>query len=113
LGNNTVEIVDLRAGKHRGTITGLHEPQGVGFVPEFNKIFVANGKAALVTYLTAHRSSASRASNFPMTQTTFDTILLAGVFMSVTEATGSALSIPQLVISWARSNSRATLNPSN
>ena len=42
LGNNTVEIVDLRAGKHMATITGLHEPQGVGFVPEFNKIFVAN-----------------------------------------------------------------------
>ena len=30
LGNNTVEIVDLRAGKHMETITGLHEPQGVG-----------------------------------------------------------------------------------
>jgi hypothetical protein len=37
-----VEIVDLRAGKHMGTIGGLHEPQGVGFVPEFNKIFIAN-----------------------------------------------------------------------
>ena len=44
LGNNTVEIVDLRAGKHIETITGLHEPQGVAFVPEFNKIFVANAK---------------------------------------------------------------------
>src|SRR4030095_3254452 len=42
LGNNTVEIVNLRAGKHMETITGLHEPQGVGFVPEFNKIFIAN-----------------------------------------------------------------------
>jgi hypothetical protein len=45
LGNNTVEIVDLRAGKHMETITGLHEPQGVGFVPEFNKIFIANAKS--------------------------------------------------------------------
>jgi DNA-binding beta-propeller fold protein YncE len=45
LGNNTVEIVDLRAGKHMGTIAGLHEPQGVGFVPEFNKIFVANAQS--------------------------------------------------------------------
>ena len=45
LGNNTVEIVDLRAGKHIGTITGLHEPQGVGFIPEFNRIFVANAKS--------------------------------------------------------------------
>jgi hypothetical protein len=39
LGNNTVEIVGLRAGKPIGTITGLHEPQGVGFVPEFNVSF--------------------------------------------------------------------------
>ena len=45
LGNNTVEIVDLRAGKHMGTIGGLHEPQGVAFVPEFNKIFVANAQS--------------------------------------------------------------------
>jgi hypothetical protein len=45
LGNNTVEIVDLRAGKHLETITGLHEPQGVGFVPEFNKIFIANAQS--------------------------------------------------------------------
>ena len=44
LGNNTVEIVNLRAGKHMGTITGLHEPQGVGFVPELNTIFVANAQ---------------------------------------------------------------------
>ena len=44
LANNTVEIVDLRDGKHIGTINGLREPQGVGFVPEFSKIFVANAK---------------------------------------------------------------------
>jgi len=44
LGNNTVEVVDLRAGKRIQSITGLHEPQGVGFVRELNKIFVANAK---------------------------------------------------------------------
>jgi DNA-binding beta-propeller fold protein YncE len=44
LGNNTVEVLDLRAGKRIRTITGLHEPQGIGFIPEFNKIFVANAK---------------------------------------------------------------------
>src|SRR5262245_4741996 len=44
LGNNTVEVLDLRAGKRIRSITGLHEPQGVGFIPEFNKIFIANGK---------------------------------------------------------------------
>lgn len=44
LGNNTVEVLDLRAGKRIRSITGLHEPQGVGFIPEFNKLFIANGK---------------------------------------------------------------------
>src|SRR5262245_41986855 len=45
LGNNSVEVLDLRAGKHLRRITGLHEPQGIGFIPEFNKIFIANAKA--------------------------------------------------------------------
>jgi DNA-binding beta-propeller fold protein YncE len=44
LGNNTVEILDLRAGKRLRSISGLHEPQGVGFISEFNKLFVANAK---------------------------------------------------------------------
>ncbi|HEY2989048.1 MAG TPA: YncE family protein [Candidatus Binatia bacterium] len=44
LGNNTVEIIDLRDGKRIRSITGLHEPQGVGFVPDLNKLFVANAK---------------------------------------------------------------------
>jgi DNA-binding beta-propeller fold protein YncE len=43
LGNNTVEVLDLRAGKRIHTIRGLREPQGVSYVPEFNKIFIANG----------------------------------------------------------------------
>src|SRR4030095_8898192 len=45
LGNNSVEVLDLRAGKRIHSITGLHEPHGVGFVPEFNKIFIANAKS--------------------------------------------------------------------
>jgi DNA-binding beta-propeller fold protein YncE len=45
LGNNTVEVLDLRAGKRIRSITGLHEPQGVGFISEFNRIFVANAKS--------------------------------------------------------------------
>ena len=45
LGNNSVEVLDLRAGKRIHSITELHEPQGVGFVPEFNKIFIANAKS--------------------------------------------------------------------
>src|SRR5262245_37667202 len=45
LENNTIEVLDLRAGKRIHSITGLYEPQGVGFIPEFNKIYVANAKS--------------------------------------------------------------------
>jgi hypothetical protein len=45
LGNNTVEAVDLRAGERTQSIRGLREPQGVSYVPELNKLFVANGKS--------------------------------------------------------------------
>jgi len=43
LGNNTLEVLDLKAGTRVHTITGLHEPQGVGFIPESNTIVVTNG----------------------------------------------------------------------
>ncbi|MGE5444826.1 MAG: YncE family protein [Ignavibacteriales bacterium] len=43
LGNNTLEVLDLRAAKRIHSITGLHEPQGVVYIPEVKKIFVANG----------------------------------------------------------------------
>jgi YVTN family beta-propeller protein len=43
LGNNTIEVVDLAADKVAHTIRGLDEPQGVCFVPELNRLYVANG----------------------------------------------------------------------
>lgn len=43
LGNNTLEIFDLRANKLVYSIRGLREPQGVTYAPESNRIFVANG----------------------------------------------------------------------
>ncbi|HEV2387246.1 MAG TPA: hypothetical protein VGS20_08325 [Candidatus Acidoferrales bacterium] len=43
LGNNTLEVFDLRASKLVHTIRGLREPQGVTYAPESNRIFVANG----------------------------------------------------------------------
>jgi DNA-binding beta-propeller fold protein YncE len=44
LGSNTLEVLDLKAGTHLHTITGLHEPQGVVFLPEANIIAVTNGQ---------------------------------------------------------------------
>jgi DNA-binding beta-propeller fold protein YncE len=42
LGNNTVEIIDVFSGKVIHSITGLSEPQGSLYVPEFDKLYVAN-----------------------------------------------------------------------
>ena len=43
LGNDTVEVVDLKAGKVVQSLSGFAEPQGLVFVPEFDRLFVANG----------------------------------------------------------------------
>ena len=48
LGNNTVEIIDLKTGKVIHSISGLGEPQGVLYIPELNKIYVANGGNGLL-----------------------------------------------------------------
>lgn len=43
LGNNTLEVFDLRSNEVIHTIRGLRKPQGVTYVPKANRIFVANG----------------------------------------------------------------------
>lgn len=43
LGNNSVEVVDLKNKKVIHSIKNLHEPQGVICIPENNFIWVANG----------------------------------------------------------------------
>ncbi|MDQ3834907.1 MAG: YncE family protein, partial [Actinomycetota bacterium] len=44
LGNNTVEVIDVTAGKVTDEIKDLKEPQGVAYVPEGNKLLVTNGE---------------------------------------------------------------------
>ena len=44
LGNNTVEVIDIKAGKRLKTISGLQEPQGVLYVPAADRLYVANAK---------------------------------------------------------------------
>src|SRR5215469_12729515 len=48
LENGTLEVVDLQAGKRIHSIPGFKKPQGVLFVPELNKLFVASGDDALL-----------------------------------------------------------------
>ena len=47
LGNDSVEVLDLRAGRRVARITGLHEPQGIGYVRSANRLFVANGGGSI------------------------------------------------------------------
>ncbi len=44
LGNNTVEVLDVFAGKVIHSITGLAQPQGPLYVPGVDKLYVANAE---------------------------------------------------------------------
>jgi DNA-binding beta-propeller fold protein YncE len=47
LGNNTAEVLDLRKGERVHSISGLGAPQGLVYVPELNRLFIANDKGGL------------------------------------------------------------------
>ncbi len=53
LGNNTVEIIDLKARKVAHTIRNLGEPQGIQYLPENDVIFVANGENGMCNVFSA------------------------------------------------------------
>ena len=42
LGNDSVEVVDLREATRVARMTGLHEPQGIAYVSSADRLFVAN-----------------------------------------------------------------------
>lgn len=44
LGNDTVGVIDLKTRKVLRTLTGLKEPQGVGYVPATDMLYVANAR---------------------------------------------------------------------
>src|SRR2546423_8850476 len=47
LGNDTVEVLDVRKGERIHSITGLGAPQGIAYLPELDRIFVANDKGGI------------------------------------------------------------------
>lgn len=53
LGNNSLGVVDLAAGKVLRTVPGMSEPQGVAHVPFADSIYVANGGDGSVRVLRA------------------------------------------------------------
>jgi DNA-binding beta-propeller fold protein YncE len=51
LAKNTIEVVDLKAGRLIKTLPNFAKPQGVRFVPELNRLFVATGLDGALTTL--------------------------------------------------------------
>src|SRR2546426_9755576 len=47
LGNNTVEVIDLRKAERIHSITGLGAPQGIVYISELDRLFVANDKGGI------------------------------------------------------------------
>jgi len=43
LGNNTVEVLDVERHRHQKSLPGFGEPQGVLYLPDQDRLYVANG----------------------------------------------------------------------
>ena len=64
LGNNTVEVLDLRKGQRIHSITGLGAPQGIAYIPELDRLFVANDKGGICKIYDAKSYQAVGEINF-------------------------------------------------
>src|SRR5260370_13149781 len=53
VGNNTVEVIDLKSNGHAKSLPGFREPQGIAVVPDATLVAVANGQGEGVQFLDA------------------------------------------------------------
>ena len=53
LGNNTVEVLDVKSNTHVKSLPGFREPQGIAVVPDGKLVAVANGQGEGVQFLDA------------------------------------------------------------
>jgi DNA-binding beta-propeller fold protein YncE len=51
LGNNTVEVLDLKSGRHVRSLPGFREPQGIAVVSDPKLVVVANGQGEGVQFI--------------------------------------------------------------
>jgi WD40 repeat protein len=51
LGNSTLEVIDLAAGKRIQSVPGMSKPTGILYLPESNQILVANGEDGTLKFL--------------------------------------------------------------
>ena len=64
--NNSLDIIDLKIGKRVHTVDNdLSEPQGVLFIPEFDRIFVSNGQDGSVNIFDAKSFSLNKKIQLP------------------------------------------------
>ena len=64
LGNNTAEVIDLRKGKRVHSITGLGAPQGIAYVPDSNRLYIANDNGGLCSIYDAKSFALTDTVNF-------------------------------------------------
>jgi DNA-binding beta-propeller fold protein YncE len=53
LGNNTVEVLDLKTDSHLKSLPGFREPQGIAVIPDAKVVAVANGQGEEVQFIDA------------------------------------------------------------
>ena len=53
LGNDTVEVLDIARNRHLRSLAGFKEPQGLAYLPQPNRLFVANGEGGRLDVLDA------------------------------------------------------------
>ena len=53
LGNNTVEVLDLKNGRHLKSVPGFREPQGIAVVADAKVVAIANGQGEGVQFIDA------------------------------------------------------------
>src|SRR5215831_16046889 len=64
--NNSLDTIDLKIGKRVHTVDNdLSEPQGVLFVPEFDRIFVSNGQDGSVNIFDAKSFTLNKRIHLP------------------------------------------------
>lgn len=64
LGNNSVEVLDLRKGERVHSINGLGAPQGLVYVADLNRLLIANDKGGLCNFYDAKSWQLLSAVNF-------------------------------------------------
>jgi len=60
LGNNTVEVIDLKGGKLSKSLPGFREPQGIAVVPDAKLVAVANGQGEGLQFIDASSDRLAR-----------------------------------------------------